>query len=112
MFTLALVRWCDGLLVQSCRTAQMQWCKKLTKIARNYLTPLHRTLIYLLRYNVTCVGYLPMPREHRGVLIASALEARSCSNRYVRLTDPNAMNAASPSVSYRTHARAVHDWTT
>jgi hypothetical protein len=53
-----------------------------------------------------------MHREHRGVVVASALEGRASSNRYVRLTDPNVMNAASPSVSYRTHARAVHDWTT
>src|SRR5712691_6154487 len=90
----------------------MQWCRKLTEIARNYLTPLHRALIYILRHNVTCVGCLPMHREHREVVIASELEGRACSNRYVRLTDPNAMNAASPSVSYRTHARAVHDWTT
>ena len=84
----------------------------MTKIARNYLTLLHRALIYVLLYNVTCMGCLPRHREHRAVGVASALEGRVSSHRSVRLTDPHVMNAASPSMSYRTHARAVYDWTT
>ena len=78
----------------------MQWCKNLTKIARNYLTLLHRALIYVLLYNVTCVGCLPRHREHRAVGVASNLEGRASSHRSVRLTDPHVMNAESLSPRY------------
>src|SRR5262249_38652902 len=45
-------------------TAQMQWCRNLTKIARNYLTVLHRVLIYILPY--TQKGSYWIPRSWIG----------------------------------------------
>ena len=90
----------------------MQWCRNLTKIARNYLTLLYRALIYILLYNVTYMSCLPVHTGPREVVVTRELAGHTSRNRYVRLTDPNVMTAVSPSTSYLTIARAVHCWTT
>src|SRR5712691_4326474 len=55
-----------------------------------------------------------MHREHREVVVTSALEDRAYSNRYVRLTDSNVMNAGllSPhSLSLLCQRRRSHEQT-